>query len=85
MGTSLALAYVSVAWVVLYNGDRWFGTHWIARSNVAMAITLVLVLLAALFILWSIYLLIRFAIAFAKAARALKRKWKADDASAISA
>jgi hypothetical protein len=35
--------------------------------------------LSLLMILWSFYLLIRFAISFHKAARKLKRKWKRDD------
>jgi hypothetical protein len=32
-----------------------------------------------LFALWSLYLLIRFAIAFSRAYRQLRKKWKRDD------
>jgi hypothetical protein len=79
VGTSLSIAYASVAWIILHNGNEWFGTHWVARSNVSLALTLGTSLCASLFALWSLYLLIRFAVAFGLAARLLRRKWRAND------
>jgi len=35
-------------------------------------------------VLWSVYLLIRFAIAFHSAARQLRQKWKRDDRATAS-
>jgi hypothetical protein len=79
IGTSVSLAYVSLALLLLYNGDQWFGDNWSSRSNASMGLLLALWTSALLFALWSVYLLIRFAIAFGSAARKLRHKWRVDD------
>lgn len=79
VGASLSLIYIGIASVILTNGDKWFGDYWIARSNTALALMAILGTLALLFILWSLYLLIRFAIAFGKAKRSLRKQWAMHD------
>ncbi len=70
---------------MLYNADKWFGEFWMSRSPIALALELIMATSASLFILWSLYLLIRFAIAFGSARRHLRRKWKRDDRSLVPA
>jgi len=53
--------------------------NWIYRSPVVVPILCSLGVLGLLFILWSIYLLLRFAISFHHASRELHRKWARDD------
>jgi hypothetical protein len=79
IGTTLALVYAGVAWWVIDHGDEWFGDYWFERSKSVIVVALVMCLLACLFVLWSLYLMIRFALAFRRASRELRRKWKADD------
>jgi hypothetical protein len=78
VGTSFALIYVGGMVITAQFADR-FGSHWLDRSNSWMLIMLLGCVLSLLMILWSFYLLIRFAISFHKAARKLKREWKRDD------
>jgi hypothetical protein len=79
IGTTLALLYAAVATQVLSHGDDWFGDYWLERSRAVIVVMLVMSVLAGLFVLWSLYLLTRFGLAFARASRELRRKWKADD------
>jgi hypothetical protein len=51
------------------------------RSPVSLIMMLVMSVASGLFILWSLYLLVRFAIAFWIAAGRLRRKWTRDDRS----
>jgi hypothetical protein len=84
IGTSLSLIYVAGAWIVLAHGDEWFGENWTSRSNSALIVMAILATLAFLFALWSLYLMIRFAISFWRAGRLMRQKWRAGDASSAS-
>jgi Tfp pilus assembly protein PilO len=54
--------------------DRW--------PDVVMFLFMLMLVAAFLFLLWAIYLLARFGIAFHLAARQLRAKWQRDDLSA---
>jgi hypothetical protein len=79
IGASASLLYFLGAYVVLENGNRWFGDYWIERSAAAMVVMLIMATASAVFLLWMLYLLVRFAIAFARARRLLRRKWASQD------
>jgi hypothetical protein len=83
IGASAALLYLIGAYYVLEHADDWgWGTNWAGRSQGALLITLIIAVAAFLFALWSLYLLVRFAIAFRRASRQLRHKWKRDDRAA---
>jgi hypothetical protein len=85
IGTSASILYLMGAGYVLAHADGWgWGTNWAGRSQVALVITLVLATAGTLFVLWSLYLLVRFAIAFRHAARQLRQKWTRDDRAAAT-
>jgi hypothetical protein len=78
VGASAALAFAFVA--------LWFFSGPLAGNRPSMLMspwgflsTLIMLTAISLFILWSIYLLIRFAISFRRAARQLRHKWTRDD------
>ncbi|HEY7087090.1 MAG TPA: hypothetical protein VH518_03315 [Tepidisphaeraceae bacterium] len=80
IGSAAALVYFGIKialfeWINRH--DR--GTYWTGRSSVAFTLELIFAVLAGLFLLWALYVLIRFAIAFHLAARQLKSKWRRDD------
>ena len=54
---------------------------WISRSTIGLGLVVGLIVMMALFAIWSVYRLVRFAIAFRRAARALRREWHCDDRS----
>ena len=82
LGTSATVLYVCGVMYVFEHAREWdLGTHWVSRSNVALALMLVCGVAGLLFTLWSLYLLIRFAIAFRAASRQLQVKWTSDDKS----
>jgi hypothetical protein len=86
VGNAVTLLYVPVFLFIWDNAESWgFGTHWTGRSHVALGLMLVLALLSTLFVLWNLYLLVRFSIAFARASRALRNQWRRDDRSAMPA
>lgn len=55
------------------------GTYWVERSQFAPVLVLIVAVAAVLFVLWALYILIRFAIAFRRAAVQLRRKWNDAD------
>jgi hypothetical protein len=82
IGASASLVVVATLGFVLANADSWgFGQWWTGRSNIAFAMMLVVSLAVSLFTLWSVYLLVRFAIAFRRAAGQLRGQWRTDDRS----
>jgi hypothetical protein len=83
VGMSSAVLYGAVI-LILFEFAESLGLdpNWQARSSVSLVLMLLCTLSASLFVLWSVYLLIRFAIAFHSAARQLGRKWKRDDRAA---
>ena len=82
LGTSATVLYVGGVMFVFEHARKWdLGTHWVSRSNVALVLMLVCGVAGLLFTLWSLYLLIRFAIAFRAASGQLKVKWTSDDKS----
>ena len=54
---------------------------WMSRSTIALGLVVGLIVMMALFAIWSVYLLVRFAFAFRRAARARRREWRGDDRS----
>jgi hypothetical protein len=80
IGTAAALLFTGFVSCMSDFMER-FDNSWMTRSVVAGALLLIAAVAASLFALWAIYLLIRFAISFHKAARELKRKWNAADRS----
>ena len=75
-GTSLALLYVGFLVIIEELSRRdYFGTYWMSRSRIATGLFFLLLIAAVLFVLWALYILIRFAIAFRRAARQLDAKW----------
>jgi hypothetical protein len=80
IGTMAGLLVADVFVLMLYNGDRWgLGPNWATSSTLSLMLSLVVGLMAGLVFLWSIYLLVRFAISFWKAARMSRQIWKRDD------
>jgi len=85
IGTASTLVYAFAVAFIQSHADRWFGDYWSSRGSASLIITLVVGVGGLLFILWQVYLLIRFAIAFGKAAKKLRREWKqADRALAVA-
>lgn len=86
VGTAATLAYAFAAAVVTtFAQQLGLGTYWTSRGYVSLAIVLVVAAAGGLFILWQLYLLVRFAIAFGAAARRLRRQWRADDLANVTA
>jgi hypothetical protein len=83
IGASMSVLFVIAASMSLANRDvLWLDDNWENRSKVALALLVPLRVFACLFLLWSLYLLIRFAISFRRATRHLNLKWRNDDHSA---
>jgi len=82
IGTFASLLYVAAVTAIV-NNARSLGLEadWETRSTVSLIMLLVLSIASALFLLWSLYLLLSFADAFWTAARTLRRKWSRDDRS----
>jgi hypothetical protein len=82
-GMSFSPANVGVMLLIFETSRRWArDTYWTTRGNASLLLMLFMTLLATLMVLWSLYLLVRFAIAFGKASRELRRKWKLHDRAA---
>ena len=84
IGASISLAYFGIICILTENWSRWFGASLPLFSNTYCVMLLIFLVAAGLFLLWSGYLTIRFAWAFWKAARELRRKWRVDDRSQIT-
>ena len=83
-GSAGALLYVGFMFVVLTNAERWgLGSAWQGNSKVALVLMLVMSVCGLLFLLWSVYLLVRFAISFRRAARQLRVQWRRDDRAVV--
>ncbi len=83
VGASLAVCYVfAIGFINIYHRMFGLGDFWWERSDVALMLALVMATAGVLFILWSLYLLIRFTISFNRAARQLRHKWTRDDRAA---
>jgi len=82
VGAFASTLYIAAVIVVVNNADRWgLGTNWMSRSPVSLIMMLAMSVASGLFLLWSLYLLVRFAIAFWIAAGKLRHKWTRDDRS----
>jgi len=82
VGTAASvLLFTGYSVVQLYAETLGLGGHWVSRSNVALGITVALATAGVLFVLWSLYLFVRFALAFRRAARELRGRWTTDDRS----
>src|ERR1700677_3256319 len=74
--------YIAAAVIILvYGPDMGLDQDWETKSKVALILQLLIGVACGLFLLWSLYLLIRFAIAFRMASRKLRRSWLRDDRS----
>jgi hypothetical protein len=82
VGAFASTLYIAAVIVVVNYADKWgLGTNWTWQSPVSLIMLLVMSVASGLFILWSLYLLVRFAIAFWIAAGKLRGKWTRDDRS----
>ena len=80
VGASAMIAVYLVFAAFVINSAEWgFGERWIQRSPVALGLLLATSVAALLFAIWSIYLLVRFAIAFRRASKQLRGAWREDD------
>jgi hypothetical protein len=80
IGMSLSLIYGAVKPFIPDFGPEWnLGTPWTRYVSVELVLDLVAGVAIGLFMLWSLYLLLRFAIAFHRASRQLRRSWNRDD------
>jgi MFS family permease len=80
IGASLSLLYGFGLYEVMDHAEQWgFGANWTTNSTTSLIIALIMGVAAFLFTLWSLYLVIRFALAFRKASRHLSLKWRRDD------
>jgi hypothetical protein len=82
IGASASIFYC-VTVIFLLSNPRQVGvsSDWMVESETGLIMLLIFLTAAFLFTLWCLYLLVGFAIAFNKAARQLRGKWKHDDLS----
>ena len=80
-GATISVVIIGVLAVIIAYGDRLFYERWSDRSQAPIILGTILFTLAFLFLLWSLYVLLRFALAFHLAARNLRRQWKSADRS----
>ncbi len=85
IGASAALAFAMACSLASNYAGDWFGPYWMSRSRAWIWIMLVPGVASVLFVLWSLYLLIRFAIRFGRASSELKRRWLMQDRSIVVA
>jgi len=82
IGTASAVLLAGAYAVVSANADAWgFGMYWTSRSTVALLTATLVATAVVLFVLWSLYLFVRFVLAFRRAARELHGRWATDDRS----
>jgi hypothetical protein len=80
IGMSSAVLYLAIVVITFHIAEQHDpGEMWALHSSLSFVLLLLCTVSASLFVLWSVYLLIRFAIAFRSAARQLHQKWKRDD------
>lgn len=80
IGTSASLVLFGAFTLIASNARDWgLGSYWTGRSQVALAMMVAVGVGTILFTLWSLYLFVRFVIAFHRAAWELRGKWHADD------
>jgi hypothetical protein len=84
-GASAVKAY-AVALVMLVQTEALgVDRNWISKSNPGMVLVLLMFLSALLFAIWSVYLLVRFAIAFRRTSRQMRCAWHDDDRAVAAA
>jgi len=86
IGATLAFLCIAAEVLLMMNAEKLaaslgWGPNWETNSTASLVLVLVFDVAICLFLLWSIYLMLRFVIAFARAARQASRKWKRDDHS----
>ncbi len=84
VGAALSFVYCGVfSFIAAYGTSLGLSPYWMNRSAVWLAMMLLLSVVSFLFLLWSLYLLIRFAVAFNRAARQLRGKWSQADRATV--
>ncbi len=86
IGATGAVVCLAAMFEIMMNGEelaRRLGwrPNWDTNSTASLIFAIICALTICLFSLWSFYLLLRFTIAFALAARQASRKWRRDDHS----
>jgi hypothetical protein len=82
IGAGASVLYAAAFYALnVYAEQLHLGTTWSTSSTSSLLLAVLLSTAAILFMLWSLYLLIRFAIAFRLAARSLHSTWRRDDRS----
>jgi hypothetical protein len=80
IGNAATLLYIPLFVILMqYGKDGRFGSHWMERSSISTGLILTLAVASLLFAIWNLYLLVRFAIAFGRASRQLRRQWTQSD------
>ncbi len=84
VGTTVTLVFAFGTYLFMKFGTLWgIDELWMSRSIVSLVLMLGVATAIALFWLWCIYLMIRFAISFGRASRESRRAWNAADRSAV--
>lgn len=80
VGTAATLIYTLIAAAVTTYPEAFgLASDWGSRGVASLMLVLAMTTAGALFVLWQLYLLVRFAIAFGAASRRLRRQWWRDD------
>jgi len=80
IGTTATLIYTFGVYELLEHArGLGFNEHWTSQATTSLVMASIAIVVGCLFVLWSFYLLLRFAIALTRAARHASRKWKRDD------
>lgn len=84
IGMCLALLYCAAMFIFQWYGENLrSNARWWERSFIPILVFLIGSVAASLFVLWGVYLLVRFALAFRRASKHLRRKWAGDDRATI--
>jgi len=71
--------FMLVALLFTYAESLGLPNNWTNNSKASLALVLAGMVGSSLFLLWSLYVFIRFTLSFHRAANALRSKWDRDD------
>jgi hypothetical protein len=82
VGNALTLIYIPLFALVSHYAEAWgLGYAWSSSSTASLVMALLVVVSSMLFAMWNLYLLVRFAIAFAVVSRKRRKAWHLADRS----